>query len=53
MRVDQDFWVVRKVSPATNTFIRRHEDFPDKEIYATKRVVHIKEEFPKEDLLYL
>ena len=39
--------------PETNLFIIRHEDFTKKELYATKRMVHITEESPKEDLFYL
>ena len=31
----------------------RHEDLPNKELYATKRMVHIIEEVPKEDLFDL
>ena len=46
--VGQYFWVVRRGSPATDPFIKRHEDFPDKELYATKRMVHITEEGPEE-----
>ena len=34
--------------PATNAFIMHHEDLPNKEIYATNRMVHIIEEGPKE-----
>ena len=41
------FWVVRRGSPATNVFTMRHEDLPNKELYATKRMVHITEEGPK------
>ena len=47
------FWVVSRGSPATDVFIIRHEDFPNKELYATKRMVHIIEEGPEEDLCYL
>ena len=49
----QDFWLVRRGSPATDTFIMRHEDFPNKELYATKRMVHITEEGHEEDLFDL
>ena len=35
--------VVRRGGPATNTFIMRHEDFPNKELYATNRMVHTTE----------
>ena len=38
---------------ATNLFIIRYEEFTKKEPYATKRIVHITEESPKEDLFYL
>ena len=48
--VGQYFRVVRRGSPETNTFIMRHEYFPNKELYAIKRMVHITEEGPKEDL---
>ena len=47
MFVEQDVSVVRRGSPETDVFIMRHEDFPNKEIYATKRMVHKTEEFPK------
>ena len=43
----QDFRVVRRGSPATDTFIMCHEDLPKKELYDTKRMVHITEEDPK------
>ena len=39
--VGQDFRVVRKGSPATDAFIIRHEDFPNKELYSIRRMVHI------------
>ena len=42
--VEQDIWVVRRGSPVTNTFIMRHENFPNKELYDTKRMVHLTEE---------
>ena len=45
--------VVRRGSPETDAFIMRNEDFPNKELYATKRMVHITEEGPEEDLFYL
>ena len=53
MLVGNCFGVVRRGSPATDTFIMRHEDFPNKELYATKKMVHIIEEGPKEYLLDL
>ena len=53
MLVGQDFWVVRRGSPATNAFIMCHEDLSYKELYATKRMVHIIEEGPEEDLFDL
>ena len=49
--VEQDVSVVRRGSPATDVFIMRHEDFPNKEIYATKRMVHITKEGSEEDFL--
>ena len=51
--VGKSFWLVRRGSAETNVFIMRNEDFPNKEIYATKRMVHITKEGPREDLLYL
>ena len=51
--VGQNFRVVRRGSLATDTFIMHHEDFPNRELYATKRMVHITEEFPEEDLFDL
>ena len=45
--VGQDFRVVKRGSPETDAFIIRHEDFPNKELYATKRIVHITLEVPK------
>ena len=51
--VGQDFRVMRRGSPETNTFIMRHEDPPNKELYSTKRMVNITEEGPKEDLFDL
>ena len=53
MVVGQCLRVVRRGGPATDTFITRHEDFPNKELYATKRMVHITEEFLEEELLDL
>ena len=51
--VGQDFGVVRRGSPATDAFIMRHEDFPNKELYATNSMVHIIEEIPEEELFDL
>ena len=51
--VGQDFGVVRRGSTATDAFIMCHEDSPNKDLYATKRMVHITEEGPKEDLFNL
>ena len=45
--------MVMRGGPATNLFIIRHEDFTKKELYATKRMVYITEESPKEDLFHL
>ena len=53
MLVGQDFGVVRRGIPATDAFIIRHEDFLNKKLYAAKRMVHITEESPKEDLFNL
>ena len=39
-----DNHVVRWGSPATDAFIMMHLDFPNKELYATHRMVHIIEE---------
>ena len=39
--VGKYFRLARRESPVTNAFIMRHEDLPNKEIYATKRMVHI------------
>ena len=39
--------------PLTDSFIMRHEYVPNKELHATKRMVHITEEFPKEDVFDL
>ena len=46
--VGKYFRVVRRGSPATDTFIMRDEDLPNKELYETKRTVHIAEEGPEE-----
>ena len=51
--VGQYFWVVRRGGPENDAFIMCHEDFPNKELYATKKMVHITEEGPKEYLLDL
>ena len=51
--VGKYFWVVSKGSPETDTFIMRHEDLPNKELYYTKRMVHITEEGPEEYLFNL
>ena len=51
--VVQYFRVARRGSPATDAFIMHHEDLPNKELYATKRMAHITEEGPEEDLFYL
>ena len=53
MVVGQYFRVVRRGSPATDAFIMCHEDFKNKEIYATKRIVNITEEGPKKDVFDL
>ena len=45
--VRQYFRVVRRGSPTTDAFIMRHEDFPNKELYAINRIVHITEEGPE------
>ena len=45
--VGQYFRVMRRGSPATNAFTMRYEDLPNKEIYATERMVLITEEGPK------
>ena len=49
----QYFWVVRRGGPVTDTFIMCHEDSPNKELYATKSMVHITEEGPEEKLFDL
>ena len=51
--VGKDFRVVRRRSPTTNAFIMCNEDLPKKELYATKRMVHITEEVTEEDFFYL
>ena len=51
--VGKYFRVVRRGSPATNAFIMCHEDFLNKKIYATKRMLHTIEEVPKEDFIDL
>ena len=51
--VGRYLWVVRRGIPATDAFIMRHEYFPNKELYDTKRMVHITEEGPKEGLFDL
>ena len=51
--VGKGFWLVRRGVPSTDAFIVRHEDFPNKELYATKKMVNIIEEGPKEDLFDL
>ena len=53
MLIGKYFWVVRRGSAATDVFIMRHEDLPNKKLYATKKIVHIKEELPEEKLFYL
>ena len=49
MVVGKYFRVVRRGSPETDAFIMRHEYFTNKELYSTKRMVHITEEGPKEE----
>ena len=39
--VGKYFGVERRGSPATNTFIMCHEDSPNTELYATRRMVRI------------
>ena len=51
--VGQDFRVVRRGSSATDKFIMHHEDLPNKELCATKGMVHTTEPPPKEDLFDL
>ena len=53
MLVGQDFRVVIRGSPATDTFIMCHKDLPNKELYDTKRMVHITKGGPEEDLFDL
>ena len=47
MVIGQCFRVVRRRSPATDAFITSHEYLPNKELYATKGMVHITEEGPE------
>ena len=42
--------MVRRGSPETDAFIVFHEYFPNKELHVTKKMVHIIEEVPEEDL---
>ena len=49
----QHFRVVRKGIPANDAFIMCHEDFSNKELYATKSMMHTTEEGPEEDLFDL
>ena len=51
--VGQDFRVGRRGSPETNSFIMCHEYLQNKELYATKRMVHITEEGPEDDFFDL
>ena len=51
--VGQDFRVVRRGSPETDTFIMRHKDLPTKQLCSTKRMVNIIEEGPEEYLFDL
>ena len=51
--VGKYFRVVRRGSPVTDSFIMRHEDFPNKELYSTKSMVHITEEGSEEYLFDL
>ena len=51
--VEQDFRVARRGVTATNAFIMCHKYFPNKELYATKRMVHITEEGRTEELFDL
>ena len=50
MLVGKYFRVVKGGSPGTDAFSMRHEYIPNKEIYANKKMVHIKEEGTKEGL---
>ena len=49
--VGKYFRVVMRGSPATDALSMCHEYLPKKELYSTKRMVHIIEEGPKEELL--
>ena len=51
--VGKYFRVVRRGSPVTDSFIMRHEDFPNKELYSTKSMVYITRQLPKEGLFNL
>ena len=51
--VGKDCWLVKRGIPETDAFIMRQEDLPKKELYATKRMVHITEEVTEEDFFYL
>ena len=51
--VGKDFRVVRRGIPANDVITMRHEYFPNKELYATNRMVHITRESSEEDLFDL
>ena len=51
--VGKDLQVVRRWGLATDAFIMCHEDSPNQEICATKRMVHITEEGRTEELFDL
>ena len=51
--VGYDFRLVRRGSPGTDALLMCHEYFPNKKLYATKRMVHIIEEVSEEDLFNL
>ena len=51
--VGKYFQVARRGSPATNIFIMRNKDIPNKELYDTNKLVNITEEGPEEDLFDL
>ena len=53
MLVGKYLQVVRRGIPEKDAFIMCHENSPNKELYATKRMVHITEEGPKEEILDL
>ena len=53
MVVERIVRMERRGIPAIDAFIMRHEDFPHKEIYVTKRMVHITEEGPEKHLFDL